>query len=115
MSLEKKQYTSKGNIIITVTDLYREIGRIFREYGADKVVLLKSAKQIENSSLSGLGGEEIWRGMSLEVAVDGWIDSRQLEKVCKELWPGLEISVLDLNEDENPGLADEVMEDGILL
>lgn len=38
-----------------------------------------------------------------------------MQQECRQLWPGVEISILDLNEDENLNLVDEVMEDGILL
>lgn len=118
MSMEKKQCISKGNLIFTVTDLYREIGRIFREYGADKVILIKAKNRIENDTndnLSNFGFKEIWKNMSLEIAADNLHDKEQLEKKCSELWPGLEVLILNLDEDANLNLMDEVMEDGILL
>lgn len=85
----------------TIAEFYRQIGRIFRQHGADRVVLLKS--------------RTCQQSMYLEVAADGCFDSQELRKVCTEQWPDAEISILDLSAEENLNLIDEVLEDGILL
>lgn len=86
-----------------VTDLYRQIGRIFRENGADRVILLRSKKHIDDG------------GMSLEIAVDGLVKKDVLLAECVGLWPEIRVVLLDLNEDENGDLTAEAVEDGILL
>lgn len=97
----------------TITELYRQIGRTFRDHGADKVVLLKAKNKkesmIDRNAITGCPE------MTLEIAADGWFDKKKLQQECKQLWPGVEINILDLNEDENLDLVDEVLEDGILL
>lgn len=95
---------------ITIDELYRQIGRTFREHGADKVVLLKAKKMKRPAE-----NTEREKEYFLEVAADGWFDKKKLQQKCSQLWPEVEMNILDLNEDENLGLVDEVMEDGILL
>lgn len=85
----------------TIAEFYRQIGRTFRQHGADRVVLLKS--------------RTCQQSMYLEIAADGCFELQELQKVCSEQWPDAEISILDLNEEENLNLIDEVLEDGILL
>lgn len=85
----------------TIAEFYRQIGRIFRQHGADRVVLLKS--------------RTCQQSMYLEVAADGCFDLQELRMVCTEQWPDAEISILDLSAEENLNLIDEVLEDGILL
>lgn len=97
----------------TITDLYRQIGRTFRAHGVDKAVLLKARNSRKENSQENI--IRTYPGMELEIAADGWFDKEKLLQECGKLWPGVEINILDLNEDENLGLVDEVMEDGILL
>lgn len=91
----------------TIAELYRQIGRTFRAHGVDKVVLLKAKNRATEL--------DTYPEMTLEIAADGWFDKKKLQQECRLLWPGVEINILDLNEDENLDLVDEVMEDGILL
>lgn len=86
-----------------VTVLYRQIGKTFRERGADRVILLRSRKYSDKA------------GMELEVAVDGASDKEELQKECKRLWPEVDIVIFDMNEEEHIDLLNEAMEDGILL
>lgn len=86
-----------------VTELYRQIGRKFRERGADRVILLCSRKFPDSS------------GMALEIAADGCICREELLNESKALWPEVEITIFDMNEDEHADLLNEAMEDGILL
>lgn len=86
-----------------VTELYRQIGKVYKANGADRVILLRSRKHVQDD------------GMSLEVAVDGFIDKDILLKESRRLWPDIEMTVLDLNEAENEELLNEAIEDGILL
>lgn len=85
-----------------ITNIYREIGRTYREYGADQVVLLKSQASLENE-----------KELSLEIAVDGAVDIHELQKISRQCWPAVVVELLDLNE--NPNLITEIVEDGILL
>lgn len=86
-----------------VTDLYRQIGRVFKENGTDRVILLRSKNHTEDD------------GMSLEIAVDGFVKKDLLLTECVRRWPEIEVVILDLNEDENGDLTAEAVEDGILL
>lgn len=86
-----------------VTVLYRQIGKTFREKGAERVILLRSRKYPDKS------------GMELEVAVDGFINKEELQKECKNLWAEVDIVILDMNEEEHIDLLNEAIEDGILL
>lgn len=107
-----------------ITELYRQIGRSFREHGADRVVLLK-AKTIPSteqnrtnlSAVDNKAGEggQVRPNMYLEIAADGCFMLQELQKLCAAQWPDVEISILDLNAEENLELIDEVLEDGILL
>lgn len=101
----------------TIAEFYRQIGRTFRQHGADRVVLLKSRTCQQNDEAADqMSGIDSGRtGMYLEVAADGCFDLQELQKVCSEQWPDAEISILDLSAEENLNLIDEVLEDGILL
>lgn len=87
---------------ISAADLYREIGRTFRERGAERVALLssKTCSDVE---------------IELEVAVDGMIDEKELYQISRNKWPYVQMKILNLNEEHNIHLIDEVVEDSILL
>ena len=85
-----------------VTELYREIGKTFRSWGAIQVVILKSRTNIEADVQ-----------MKLEIAVDGCIDKKEMQKNVKMIWPQISMEILDLNE--NPNMIDEIVEDGIVI
>lgn len=85
-----------------ITKLYREIGKKYREWGAEQVVLLKS-RSFQDDEME----------MMLEIAVDGMMNSDVLRKKSNILWPHIHIKILDLNE--NPNLIEEVIEDGMIL
>lgn len=89
---------------ISVADLYREIGRTFREHGAERVALL-SSKTCSDAETE----------IELEVAVDGMIDEKELYQSSKNQWPYVQMKILNLNEEHNIHLIDEVIEDSILL
>ena len=86
-----------------VAELYRQISRVFRENGVDRVILLRSKKHTDDE------------GMSLEIAVDGFVKKDVLLAECVRLWPEIGVVLWDLNEDENGDLTAEAREDGILL
>lgn len=86
-----------------ITELYRQIGKTLREKGADRVILLRSRRHLQEEE------------MTLEIAVDGSIHKEQLDQMAKMLWPKLHCSFLDLNEAGNEELLWEAIEDGILL
>lgn len=89
---------------ISVADLYREIGRTFREHGAERVALLssKTCSDVETE-------------IELEVAVDGMINEKELYQSSRNQWPYVQMKILNLNEEHNIHLIDEVIEDSILL
>lgn len=89
---------------ISVADLYREIGRTFREHGADRVALLSSKTYSE-------GEYEL----ELQVAVDGMIDEKELYRLSVQNWPYVKMKLLNLNDEKHMHLIDEVIEDSILL
>lgn len=86
-----------------IAELYRQIGKTLREKGADRVILLRSHKHLQDE------------GMTLEIAVDGSVHKEQLDQLAAKLWPKLHCSFLDLNEEGNEELLLEAIEDGILL
>lgn len=86
-----------------VTVLYRQIGKTFREKGADRVILLRSRTILDGA------------GMELEIAADGAINKDELQSESRRLWPECEITILDMNEEIHADLLNEAMEDGILL
>ena len=85
-----------------VAEVYRQIGTIFRENGAERVILLRSRKHTKG------------RGMSLELAADGWLDQSSVQSKCQRLWPDIDMKILDLNE-ADAEFMNEVLEDGIIL
>lgn len=87
-----------------VVELYREIGREFRQLGAEKVILLHSRTNPEKV-------EE----MILEIAVEGFVEKEKLNVKSKERWPFLTIEIILVNELNNHELENEIMEDGIII
>ena len=87
-----------------IVNIYREIGKTLHNLGAQRVVLLHS-KATPNEEYE----------MNLEVAVDGMIDLKNADKVCKDTWENINIKLLDLNDYSNRELMMEVIEDGIQL
>lgn len=87
-----------------IVNIYREIGKTSHALGAQRVVLLHS-KATPNENYE----------MSLEVAVDGMIDLKNADKVCRDIWENMDIKLLDLNDYSNRELMTEVIEDGIQL
>ncbi len=88
----------------TVAELYREIGKVFREHGAQRVALLSSRTN-----------QGTVQEMTLELAVDGDIVAKELYQECHRRWPSVEMVIYDLNDENNVDLIDEVVEDSILL
>lgn len=87
-----------------IVNIYREIGKTLYALGAQRVVLLHS-KATPNEKYE----------ISLEVAVDGMIDLKYADQVCREAWGTMDINLLDLNDYSNRDLMTEVIEDGIQL
>ena len=85
-----------------ITKLYREIGKKYREWGADKVYLLKSHVNLDG---------EIQ--MCLEIAIGGMMIIEDIQKHSKLCWPDIMINILDLNE--QPNLIGEIVADAVLL
>ena len=70
---------------LSVLELYREIGKEFREHGAERVALLSSRTCCQ-------GVYEI----ELEVAADGLIDDNELHQISKDHWPYVQMKILNL-------------------
>lgn len=87
-----------------VVDLYREIGKEFRSLGAEKVILIQSRTNPENT-------EE----MFLEVAVEGFVEKELLLRKSQELWPFVSMEVTVLDEISDRECVSEIMEDGIFI
>lgn len=87
-----------------VVDLYREIGKEFRSLGAEKVILIQSRTNPENT-------EE----MFLEVAVEGFVEKELLLRKSQELWPFVSMEVIVLDEMSDRECVSEIMEDGIFI
>lgn len=90
-----------------IVDLYREIGKTFKDMGAEKVVLVNSRTNVKSSSFT----EEIF----LEIAVEGNVDQKMLEKTACEKWPFLSMDLMVLDESSDQNLVSEIMEDGIFI
>lgn len=90
-----------------IVDLYREIGKTFKDMGAEKVVLVNSRTNVKSSSFT----EEIF----LEIAVEGNVDQKMLEKTACEKWPFLSMDLMVLDERSDQNLVSEIMEDGIFI
>ena len=90
-----------------IVDLYREIGKTFKDMGAEKVVLVNSRTNVKSSSFT----EEIF----LEIAVEGNVDQKMLEKTACEKWPFLSMDLMVLDERSDQNLGSEIMEDGIFI
>lgn len=88
---------------ISITELYRQIGNMLHKAGADRAVLVRARECRETQK------------RNLEIAVDGILDSGALLQECRQKWPMTDITLLDLDADENLDLLDEALEDGILL
>ena len=86
----------------TVTELYRQIGRIFRGYGAERVILMNARTEVTGTD------------MELELAIDGMFDMEEIRQMCKKQWPQIGITLIDLNEADDMVLR-EAIEDGVLL
>lgn len=87
-----------------VVDLYREIGKEFRNLGAEKVILIQSRTNPENT-------EE----MFLEVAVEGFVEKELLLRKSQEFWPFVSMEVTILDEMSDRECVSEIMEDGIFI
>ena len=85
-----------------IVNIYREIGKTLHALGAQRVVLLHS-KATPNENYE----------MSLEIAVDGKIDLKNADKVCRDKWEIINIELLDLNDYSNRELMAEAIEEGI--
>ena len=84
--------------------LYREVGKTLRSLGAYRVVLLNSKVTLQQNVK-----------MSLEIAVDGAIDIKEVEKICSNKFPSINMKFIDLNDYSNNLVMKEVIEDGIQL
>lgn len=85
-----------------ITELYRQIGREFRALGAERVILV-SSRVCKDSE----------REMFLEVAVEGSLNSAELQQHADTLWPQVAVKVIIIEEMVNR--LDEMEEDGIVL
>lgn len=87
-----------------ITELYQEIGNAFRSMGADQVILL-SSKVIHESE----------HELRMEIAVDGDVDQKELQKQSEKLWPYIDMQILIKTEELDGEILDEIREYGILL
>lgn len=87
-----------------ITELYQEIGTLFRRLGADQVILL-SSKVLHDSEYE----------LYLEIAVDGAADLKELQEESRKQWPDIEMQLLLKTEELDGELLDEIQEYGILL
>lgn len=89
---------------INIVELYREIGKLFRENGAEQVALL-SSKNLHNADCE----------MRLEIAADGSMNMKNIVEQCYKNWPQVEFVIYDLNNEEKRYLIEEINEGGIVL
>ena len=66
-----------------ITELYQEIGNVFRSMGADQVILL-SSRVLHESEYE----------LQMELAVDGNVDQRELQKQSRIYWPYIDMEIL---------------------
>ena len=92
------------NLSYEVVDLYRAIGKEFRRFGAEKVILLHAKTNPQNV-------EEMY----LEVAVEGFVEKEKLLAKSREEWPFLSMEIMVLDEVKDKELVLEIMEDGIII
>lgn len=83
-------------------ELYREIGRQFREFGADQVVLLSSKNDKETFEI-----------IELQIAVEGIVNKKELETVCLKLWPQIRFELMIDDESDGGLLHQEMIEEGV--
>ncbi len=87
-----------------ITELYQEIGNVFRSMGADQVILL-SSRVLHESEYE----------LQMELAVDGNVDQRELQKQSRIYWPYIDMEILIKTEELDGEILDEIREYGILL
>lgn len=85
-----------------VADLYREIGKLLRSMGAERVYLYSSKT---------LTDEEF--DMELKIVTDGDVDTAKAEAMIGEKYPKASVQVLNGNEPENMELVEEAVIDSI--
>lgn len=87
-----------------ITELYQEIGSVFRSMGADRIILL-SSKVIHNSEYE----------LRVEVVVDGNTDLKELQKQSRIHWPHIDMEIIIKTENLGRETLDEIRDYGILL
>lgn len=87
-----------------ITELYQEIGNVFRSMGADQVILL-SSRVLHESEYE----------LQMELAVDGNVDQEELQKQSRKHWPYIDMEILIKTEELDGEILDEIREYGILL
>ena len=86
-----------------IAGLYREIGRDFRGFGADRVKLLKSKKLLD-------GVYEF----EMTIVVSGYSTAEAMRTYAKKKWPDIKMEIW-LEQDLMMSNREELMEDGVLL
>jgi len=86
-----------------ITNLYRQIGRDFRGFGADKVKLLKSKMLLD-------GVYEF----EMTIVVSGCSTAEAMRTYAKKKWPDIKMEIW-LEQDLMMSNREELMEDGVLL
>ena len=84
--------------------LYREIGKTLHSLGAFRAVLLNSKATPQQNVV-----------MTLDIAVDGAINTNEAKKICSNKFPSIVVDLIDLNDFSNHSVMREVIEDGIQL
>ena len=87
-----------------ITELYQEIGNVFRSMGADQVILLSSGVLHESEY-----------ELQMELAVDGNVDQEELQTQSRKHWPYIDMEILIKTEVLDGEILDEIREYGILL
>lgn len=87
-----------------ITELYQEIGSVFRSMGADQVILL-SSKVLHESEYE----------LRMELVADGTVDLKDLQKQSRILWPYIDIEIIMKTDSLDGEILDEIRDYGILL
>lgn len=88
-----------------ITQLYRDIGKTFREMGADKIVIISSKNYSNTPNCT----------MSMDMILSGDIIRADIEKCAAETWSFIEMHFQYLEDDTTGTLLYEMVDDGIWL
>lgn len=88
-----------------ITTLYRDIGKTFREMGADKIVVVSSKNYSHLPDCN----------MSMDIVLDGELIRGAAEATAKEKWSFIDMHIQYREDDPSGNLMSEMIADGIWL